>query len=330
MRRLRISLACQNSDRTRPLIDGRVDIEGVEFIWIPVDPEEIFHRAFRHQEFDVCEISLSTHLALTARGGSPFVGVPAFLSRAFRHSAIYIRKDRGISGAADLARRRIGVPDYQQTAGLWVRGLLMDEYGVKPEQISWFVGGQEQPGREVRTKIELPERISVKPIAPDATLAQQLLDGELDAIVSPRAPSCFASHPALIGRLFPDFRTAEETYFRTRGLFPLMHAVGIRQELAVRHPWLAASLFKAFLEAKEICLRDMKQMNYVRSSLPWLSDDVARVQAVMGDDYWRYGQGENRAELDSMTRYAFADGLAPRQVAPAELFSPATAGMFKI
>ncbi len=134
MSRLRISLACQNSDRTRPLIDGRVGIEGVEFIWVPVDPEEIFHRAFRHQEFDVCEISLSTHLTLTARDGSPFVGVPAFLSRAFRHSAIYIRKDRGIAGAADLAGRRIGVPDYQQTAGLWVRGLLMDEYGVKPSK----------------------------------------------------------------------------------------------------------------------------------------------------------------------------------------------------
>ena len=328
MNPLAISLACQNSDRTRPLLDGRVRIEGVSFTFVPADPEEIFHRAFRNQEFDVCEISLATHLALTSREGSPLTGVPVFLSRAFRHSAIYIRRDRGIETPADLKGRRIGVPDYQQTAGLWVRGMMLDEYGVQPADVHWLVGGQEQPGRAPRTPLAMPGHISLTPIGGGQTLSAMLLAGELDAIISPRAPSCMAS--PLIGRMFPDFRAAEEAYFRRTKMFPLMHCVGIRNELAARHPWLAASLQKAFSEAKEICLRDMQQVNFLRATLPWLSDDLARVKAVMGEDFWRYGVEENRAELAAMARYALADGLALRLVAPEEMFAPGTTGMFKI
>jgi 4,5-dihydroxyphthalate decarboxylase len=327
---LHLSLACQSSDRTRALLDGRVAIEGVSFNWVPVDPEEIFHRAFRHQEFDVSEISLSTHMAMTARGGSPFVGVPVFLSRVFRHSAIYIRTDRGITGAADLAGRKVGVPDYQQTAGLWVRGLLLDQYGVRPGQIEWWVGGQEQAGREPRTRLDPPEGIVIRSIPSNETLSSLLIQGQIEAIISPRAPSCLSSHPHIVARLFPDYRAAEEKYFRTTRMFPLMHALGIRKELAARHPWLAVSLFKAFQASKDMCMRDLLQVNFLRSSLPWLGDDVRRVQALMGEDYWRYGVAENQLELDAMRRYAFEDGLTPRIVEIDELFAPSTVGMFKI
>lgn len=325
-----INLACQNSDRTRALLDGRVRIEGVAFTYVPVDPEEIFHRAFRNQEFDVCEISLATHLTLTSREGSPYTGVPAFLSRAFRHSAIYVRRDRGIHSPADLKGRRIGVPDYQQTAGLWVRGMMLDEYGVSPAEVDWRVGGQEQAGRAPRMQLTMPPHLSITPIAPADTLSALLREGAIDAIISPRAPSCMATHPEQIGRLFPAFRAAEEDYFQRTRMFPLMHCVGIRNDLAARHPWLAASLLKAFTEAKDICLRDMSQVNFLRATLPWLSDDLARVKAAMGEDFWRYGVDENRAELTAMARYACADGLAPREVAPEELFAPGTIGMFKI
>ncbi|MGE0714508.1 MAG: ABC transporter substrate-binding protein [Alphaproteobacteria bacterium] len=329
MDRLRISLACQNSDRTRALIDGRVAIEGVDANWVPVDPEEIFHRAFRHQEFDVCEISLATHLTLTARDGSPFVGVPAFLSRAFRHSAIYVRAGGEVKEAAALAGRRVGVPDYQQTAALWVRGMLLDDHGVHPRDVTWLAGGLEERGREMRTKISLPPEISVAAIPPDRTLSAMLAAGEIDAIVSPRAPSCFTDGSGRAVRLFPDHRAAEEAYFRKHGHFPLMHAVGIRRDLHARHPWLAASLMKAFVEAKEIAFADMRQTNYMRASLPWLAADVARVQAVLGADYWRYGVAESRGELEAMARYALTDGLAPRLVAPEELFAASTIGMFR-
>lgn len=307
-----------------------MSIEGVDFNWVPVDPEEIFHRAFRHQEFDLCEISLATHLTMTSRTGSPFVAVPVFPSRVFRHSAIYVRKDRGIRTGADLAGKNVGVPDYQQTAGLWVRGMLLDEYGVHPRQMHWWFGGQEQAGRESRTQFDPPQGISLRKIPVDATLSALLLNGDIEAIVSPREPSCMAAHPRVVGRLFADYRAAEEEYFRKSRMFPLMHAIGIRKDLAARHPWLPASLFKAFQAAKEICMRELLQLNYLRSSLPWLGDDVRRVQALMGEDYWRYGVMENRRELDAMSRYAFEDGLAARIVAVEELFAPSTMGMFKI
>ncbi len=327
--RLEISFAFQNSDRTRALIDGRVAIEGVELRWVPVDPEEIFHRAFRDQEFDVCEMSLGTHLTLTSRQGSPFVGIPAFLSRTFRHSAIYVRRDTGIARPEDLKGKRIGLPDYQQTAALWVRGLLMDDYGIHPRDVRWHIGGLEEPGRQVRTKIDLPASISITPIDGKATLSGLLAAGEIDAIVSPRVPSCFGKLPDKIGRLFPDHRAAEEAYYKKRRLFPLMHAVGIRKDLYQRHPWLAVSVFKALIESKAVGLSDMQQTNFLRSSLPWLSDDIARVKAVMGDDYWAYGVNEARGELEAMARYAFEDGLAPRLVTPEELFASSTAGLFK-
>jgi 4,5-dihydroxyphthalate decarboxylase len=322
-----LSIACQNSDRTRPLIDGRVRVEGVDLRWIPVDPEEIFHRAFRNQEFDICEISLSTHLTMTGRGGSPYVGVPAFLSRAFRHSAIFVKAGSEIRYPGDLRGKRVGVPDYQQTAGLWARGMLNDEYGVPPESIQWLVGGLEQAGREPRTKIEFSDRFLISSIAADQTLSSMLRTGELDAIISPRVPS---GNVGEIARLFPDYRRAEEAYFLKTGLFPLMHAVGVRKDVDQRYPWLAASLLKAFTEAKLICEKEMQLVNYMRATLPWLSDDVARVQAVMGRDYWKYGIAENRPELEAMTKYAFMDGLTPRQVEIGELFSPATESIFKL
>jgi 4,5-dihydroxyphthalate decarboxylase len=329
LNRLEISFAFQNSDRTRALIDGRVSIEGVDLRWVPVDPEEIFHRAFRDQEFDVCEMSLGTHLTLTSRQGSPFVGIPAFLSRTFRHSAIFVRRDRGIARPEDLKGKRIGLPDYQQTAALWVRGLLMDEYGIHPRDVHWHIGGLEEAGRQVRTKIDLPANLSITPIDGKATLSALLAAGEIDAIVSPRVPSCFVNSPDKVERLFPDHRAAEEAYFKKRRLFPLMHAVGVRRALFERHPWLAVSVFKALIESKAIGLADMQQTNYLRSSLPWLSDDIARVKAVMGQDYWAYGVNEARPELEAMARYAYEDGLAPRLVSPEELFAPATAGLFK-
>jgi 4,5-dihydroxyphthalate decarboxylase len=327
--RLEISFACQNSDRTRALIDQRVRVEGADMRWIPVDPEEIFHRAFRNQEFDVCEISLGTHLTLTARDGSPFVGVPAFLSRAFRHAAIYVRRDGSISEPEDFRGKRVGIPDYQQTAALWVRGLLHEEYGISPKEILWHVGGLEEPGREVRTQVVLPPSISITAIDSKSTLSQSLLRGEIDAIISPRAPSCFMMNPDAVVRLFNDHRSAEENYYRKRRYFPLMHAVGIRRDIHDRHPWLAVSVFKALLESKAVGLAEMQQTNHLRASLPWLSDDIRRVKAIMGENYWSYGVNETRSELEAMARYAFEDGLAPRLVEPDELFAPSTLRLFK-
>src|SRR5215831_17005367 len=188
---LELSLGCQEIDRTVPLLDGRVTIEGCRINPVRGRPEEIFQRAFRHQEFDIAELSLCTHLLTTARGNSHYIAVPAFVSRAFRHSAIYIRSDDGIDRPEALRGRRIGVPDFQQTAGVWARGMLADEYGLRRETIEWWMGGLEQPGREVRVALDLKNGLKIEPIGDGKTLSAMLAAGAIDGIISPRAPSCW-------------------------------------------------------------------------------------------------------------------------------------------
>jgi 4,5-dihydroxyphthalate decarboxylase len=319
---LPVSIACQDTDRTRALRDGRVGVEGCTLTFVSAAVEEIFQRAFRHAEFDVSELSLSTHLLTTARGDSKYIGIPAFVSRSFRHSAIYIRTDRGIDRPEQLRGRRIGVPDFQQTAGVWVRGMLADEYGVLPRDVTWHTGGLEQTGRTARVALTIPEGLSVQPIGPQQTLSGMLAAGELDAVIAPRAPSCMGVAP--VARLFPDFRTAEEAYFGRTGLFPLMHVIGIRRSLAAAHPWLPVNLFKAFVAAKALAMQEIVGTGIMAATHPWIAHDVARVQALMGADYWRYGVADNAKELQAMLRYSRADGLITRDVALDELFAAST------
>jgi 4,5-dihydroxyphthalate decarboxylase len=321
---LRISLACTVSDRTRAVLDGRIPIAGCEVIALPGEPEDIFFRALRFQAFDVTELSLSSYLIVTARGDSPYVGVPVFLSRAFRHSAIYVRTDRGIARPEDLAGRIVGVPEYQQTAALWVRGILADQHGVPPAAIRWRFGGLEQPGAEARVRFSLRSGIELEPIPADRTLAGMLRDGEVDGIVSPRVPSCMRDRAPGVGRLFEDFRAAEQAFYRQTGFFPIMHLVGVRRTLADAHPWLVTSVLRAFVEAKRQAMQELEQINFLRVSAPWIAADLDQVRALMGPDYWRYGVAANRAELEAITRYAFDEGLTARKLSPDELFHPAT------
>src|SRR6266568_2482134 len=212
-----ITIACGNYDRTRAIKDGRVKVDGCDVTYLPLYPEEIFHRAFKFQEFDVSELSFSSYIRTIAAGTSPYVGIPAFVSRIFRHSGIYIRKDAGIRTPADLRGKRIGVPEYQITAVVWMRGIMQHEYGVKPSDIHWRSGGQEEAGRDLA------------PIGKEQTLVGMLRDGELDALFTARGPSSFLRGEPHIKRLFPDTRTTERAYYKKTGMFPIMHCVGIKK-----------------------------------------------------------------------------------------------------
>jgi len=320
---LSLSLACQDTDRTRAILDGRIGVDGCRLDIVTAPAEEIFQRAFRHREFDVSELSLSSHLITTARGESAYIAVPAFVSRAFRHASIYVRKDRGIEVPADLRGRRIGVPDFQQTAGVWVRGILADEYGVERHEIEWVTGGLEQPGRSVRVPLKLPPNLSVTPIGPEDTLSALLGDGKIDAIIAPRSPSCFGRNPD-VRRLFQDTRHAEAAYFEKTGLFPLMHTIGIRRELVERHPWLPVNIYKAFRRALSLAVTELRALDTVKVAHPWIGDEVERIVQLMGDDYWRYGIDNNRNELDALIRYSLADGLIDRPIDLDELFARTT------
>jgi 4,5-dihydroxyphthalate decarboxylase len=319
---LRISLACTVTDRTRPVLDGTVAIEGCEPEPITGEPEDLFARALRHEEFDVTELSLSSYLVVTGRGASPYVAVPAFPSRAFRHAAVYVRDDRGIDGPEDLAGATVGVPEYQQTVGLWVRGILADRHGVPPSAIRWRSGGLETPGAEERIPVRVRD-IDLRPIGPDATLSALLADGELDGIVSPRPPSCFRDGHPRVRRLWPEYRAEERRFYRETKLFPIMHVVAIRRSLLERYPWLGANVFRAFAEAKRLAIGDLEQTNVLRVAVPWI--DLDAIRELMGNDYWPYGVAANRGELTSTARWSFEEGLSPRLLEPDELFDPGTA-----
>lgn len=330
MKKIQISVGCCDYDRTRAILDGRVPIEGCEVVPVPVEPEEAFHRAFRFQEFDVSELSLSSHTLMTSRGDNHYVGVPAFVSRLFRHSGIYIRTDRGIAAPADLAGKTIGLPEYQITANTWIRGILKDDYGVQPGSIRWRRGGVEEPGRGERAPLQLPPDIELQQVADDKTLSGMLEAGELDAVISARAPSCFERGAPRVARLFPDYRKAEEDYFRRTRIFPIMHIIGIRKSLAEQHPWLAASVLKAFIAAKEIAMYELGQIGHLFASLPWGVSEFHAARQLMGQDYWSYGYEANRSVLETFTRYHHEQGLSSRRVPPEALFAPSSLDLTKI
>lgn len=322
MRPLRISFGCTVSDRTRPLLEGRVAIEGCELERITGEPEDLFARALRNEEFDVTELSLSSYLVVLGDRTSPYLAVPAFPSRAFRHSAVYVRTDRGIDRPEDLVGMTVGVPEFQQTAALWVRGILADRHGVSPSAIRWRTGGLERPGGEERIPVQVREGIDLRPIDASSTLSVMLAEGRLDALVSPRPPSCFEAGDPQVRRLWPDHRAEERRFYRDTGLFPIMHVVAIRRSLAERHPWLAPNVFRGFAEAKRLAIHDLEQTNFLRVTLPWIELDTVR--ALMGDDYWPYGLAANLPELESAIRWSVEEGLSSRSLDPSELFDAET------
>ena len=324
MAKLSVSLACAAYDRTWPLISGRVPIEGCDVNVVVMEPGEAFVRAYRSQDFDITELSASSHILTTARGDAPYIAVPAFVSRVFRHSSFYIRTDRGIRSASDLRGKTVGVTEYQMTAGLWARGLLSDDFGVRANEIRWRRGGLDAPGGAERTAIKLSADIDLQSIGDGKTLSGMLLDGDLDAIIAAHAPAPFLQGAANIGRLWPDFRAAEEDYFKRTGLFPIMHLIGIRRSLVERHPWLAPSVLKAFTRAKQIALEELEDVGVSRASLPWLPSDVARAKQIMGPDFWPYGYPANERAIDCMLRWSVEQGLSQRLVKPEELFAPGT------
>ncbi|TFL13089.1 ABC transporter substrate-binding protein [Pusillimonas caeni] len=323
-----LSLACGRYDRTGALLDGRVGIEGCRVTAVSLRPEETFFRVFTQHEFDVAELSFSTYLIQTARGECEYIAIPAFVSRAFRHSGFYVRTDR-VSWPGDLRGKRVGVPEYQVTAAVWGRGILQHEYGIPPSGIRWVVGGVEELGRQEKVSFDHPPGVEIVP-ATDLPLSRLLASGEIDAILAPRTPSCFRNKSEHVGRLFPDPRSVEADYFKRTGIFPIMHVVGIRKSLVQKHPWLAASAMKAFLQARAVALPSLDDTTALATSLPWLNQEAEFTRSVMGDDPWPYGVEQNAKTLDAMLSYHHEQGLSLRKLALEEVFHPGSLQQFKI
>jgi 4,5-dihydroxyphthalate decarboxylase len=323
MTKLRLSVAMGDYDRTRALLDGRVQIDGVDPVYMTLYPEEMFFRAMRSQDFDICELSFSSYMVKTAQNTCPYVAIPVFLSRAFRHTSIYVRKDR-IHKPEDLKGRRIGLPEYQLSAHVWARAILQDDHGVHPEDVTWVRGGIETPGRPEKIALKLPPGVRLEN-APEGTTISELLDrGEIDGFMAPRPPSAQALSNPAVGWLYDDPTAAAKDYFKRTGIFPIMHVVGVRKTLCEQHPWLPMAVFKAFNQAKGAALEALSDTSATKVTLPFVEEQLKAARETMGQDFWSYGVGANRATLDAFLRHHHAQGLSQKRMQIEEIFHPAT------
>jgi len=330
MSRLKLTFGCWNYDRTRALMDGSVQADGIDLNYLNMPVEETFFRMLRHREFDVAELSLSSYAVSVSKPERPFVAIPIFPSRMFRHSCIYVNADAGIREARDLIGKRVGNPEYQMTAPVWIRGILSDHYGVPVDSVTYFTGGEEEPGRSEKVKLDLPPNIKVQPIGPQQTLSQMLFDGEIDALYTARMPSSFRTGGGRVRRLFEDYEQVERSYFKETGLFPIMHTVALRRDVYEANRWIAQSMMKAFRESQRRSYEDLYETAALKTMLPWLTSHVEQVRREMGEDFWPYGFDKNEATLRTFLRYHFEQGLSKRLLEPLELFAPEAMEAFKI
>ncbi|MTH62015.1 ABC transporter substrate-binding protein [Paracoccus litorisediminis] len=321
---LQLSIACGDYDRNRPLLDGRVQIDGVEPVVMRLNPEEMFFRAMRHEAFDICELSLSSHTLRVSRGDAPYVAIPAFVSRAFRHTGIIVRSDSGIRRPEDLKGRRVGIPEWQLTANVWIRALLEHEYGVRMQDIYWVRGGLEEPGRVEKVKLDLPEGVRIEEIGPEDTLRDMLADGRIDAFIGPRAPTSFVPSNPGLRWIFDDPTAEARAFFQKTRIFPIMHVIGIRRTLVDAHPWLPMAVFKGFVESKRVALEHLSETSATKVTLPFIEEQLRQARSLMGEDFWPYGFQPNRHVLDYFAEAHHHQGLSARRVDPSELFHQST------
>lgn len=319
-----LRLAGVESDRTRALLDGRVTIEGFDLVIERGSPEAIFSRAFDDAPFDVAELSFSSYAVQAALGTGAYIAIPAFISRSFRHGAIYVRRGGDIHSPADLRGRRVGVPEYQLTAGVWVRDMFERQYGLPTEQVEWVTGGVDQPGRREKLALTLPIGIRVTPAPEDQALGQMLAMGQIDALICPRAPALFAAGRGPLQRLFADPAAASTAYFQQTGLFPIMHLIGLRKAMAQAHPQLPAQLYDAYCAAKQAGLDELSDTTALATMLPWQIEELERTRAIMGEDFWPYGLARNRACIEAFLQAHQRQGLSAQRLTPEDIFHATT------
>ena len=328
---LSLDLGCGDYDIVRPLKDGLVHAEGMEINFVTINrPPEVHWRMGVHHEFDAAEMSFGTFVAGKARGDFPFIGIPAFVYRKFRHSCAYVNVDAGIKGPADLKGKRVGVPEWQMTATVWLRGFIQDDFGVAPRDMHWFTGGLESSERKEKVSLQLPPDIKIENIPAGKNLSDMLVAGEIDALLTAQVPAPFVKRAPQVKRLFPKPRQAETEHFRRTGIFPIMHVMIIREGFYRNHSWVAQSLYKALLESKNYCINAIYRNDAIHSALPWTGQHADEVKELMGNDFWPYGVEPNRRTLETFLRYGAEQGLTAKKLAVEDLFSKETQDTFHV
>jgi 4,5-dihydroxyphthalate decarboxylase len=318
MANLRLTLACGPYDRTQALRDGTITPDGIELNYLTLQPAEIFWRMLQYREFDVSEMSLSNYTTLVSQGNSPFIAIPVFPSRVFRHGYFFINPSKGITKPADLKGKRGGVPEYSMTAAVYMRGLLQHEYGVKPSDVEWVQGRADRLGRALPPDIRLTQ-------APAGTELGDLLEkGEIDFLMTANNPLSFRRGSPNVKRLFPNYAEVEKDYYRRTKIYPIMHTVVIRRDIYDRDPWVALSLYKAFMRAKELSYRLLLETGSPKASFAWLQPMIEEERMIIGRDWYPYGIEQNRPTIEALLQYTQEHGLTDRRPSVEELFAPST------
>jgi len=326
LEKITLTLAIGNYDHVRDLIDGQVPVQGARLIVLNLPPEEVFFRFTLHREWDVSEMSMGSYVSMRSQGDTSITALPVFVSRVFRHSMIYVTEASGITTAGQLRGKRIGVPQWTQTAAIYARGFLSHEAGVPLESIEWVQGGVNQAGRIEKMKLKLPAGLKYRGV-PDRSLGEMLLAGDLDAVLSARPPSALGRG---VRRLFENYEELEEAYFRKTGIFPIMHVLAVKTELLERYPWLAMNLYKAFNEAKRRSLERFEDITASYAPLAWLKSYSDRMKALFGQDFWPYGLEPNRKTLEAFLLFAHEQGVCHRRVTPEEIFPKEVLSTYRV
>lgn len=325
MSKLPLTFACGPYDRMEALNYGLIPVEGIDLNFIEIQaPREIFDRMVGSQEFDLSEMSLAEYITMTAKGTSPFVALPVFPSKAFRHAFICVNRGAGIREPKDLAGKRIGTPLYTQTAAIWIRGDLENIYGADLSDVQWIQGAVEKAGThgDPPAPPQLSKPIKISSNTSDKSLSQMLADGEIDAVLGSRMPDSVRTHPDKVAHLFPDFRQEEKRYYQEHRIHPIMHCVVIRRDIYESNKWVAQSLYKAFLAAKDWAIDQMYFSGAQKYMLPWLFDDLREIDDVFGGDPWPYGIEENRPTLEALVKYMHQQNFIAEKVGLEGLFAP--------
>ena len=318
MANLKLTLACGPYDRTQALRDGTIRADGIDLTYLTMQPAEIFWRQLQYQDFDVSEMSLSNYTSLVSDGNAPFIAIPVFTSRVFRHGYFFINTTKGIEKPSDLKGRRGGVPEYSMTAAVYMRGAMQHEFGVKPSEVEWVQGRTDRLGRKLPADVRLTQ-------APAGTELGDLLErGEIDFMMTANNPLSFRRGAKTVRRLLPDYAAAEKDYYKRTKIYPIMHTVVIRRDIYERDPWVALSLYKALCTAKDRCYHVLAEAGSPKVSSAWLQPLLEEERAIIGPDWFPYGIGQNRESIEALLQYAHEHGLTERRVKLEELFAPST------
>lgn len=318
MANLRLTFACGPYDRTQALRDGTITPDGIDLNYLTLQPAEIFWRMLQFKEFDASEMSFSNYTTFVSEGNPPFIAIPAFPSRVFRHGYFFINTGKGIKSGADLKGKRGGVPEYSMTAAVYMRGLMQHEFGVKPGDVEWVQGRADRLGRKLPPDVHLSQ-------APAGTELGDLLErGEIDFLITANNPLSFRRNAKNVQRLFPNYAEMEKDYYRRTKIYPIMHTIVIRRDVYERDPWVALSLYKALCESKERCYRLLAEGGTPKASFAWLQPMIEEERAIIGPDWFPYGIAQNKASIEALLQYSHEQGLSARRLKIEELFAPST------